>query len=230
LAAFLLPVLSMAKVKALRTGCQSNLRQLGFGWWVYKDDNSGLLVQSYPTNNPQAWVQGDMSVPEQAVDTGLLRQGKLFPYAPNAAVFRCPADRSTVPLGSRRQARVRSYSMNALMGGRDGEAANSVPRGASIFTRDTEIPQPARTWVLLDEDEKSISDGWFLSDTTGKQWLHNRKPAFARHRRSFSICFADGHTDSWQRVPRIASSTPAAAAPVDGPDIQRLSSSSAASR
>src|SRR5579864_3587476 len=61
LAALLLPVLSRAKIKAQRTACFSNLHQLGLAWVMYYTDNSDLLVESYPINNPYVWVEGDMT-------------------------------------------------------------------------------------------------------------------------------------------------------------------------
>src|SRR5207302_9194685 len=76
LAGLLLPVLVKAKIKAQQTTCLSNLRQLGFAWSMYAADFSERLVQSYPTNNPNAWVQGDMTKAGEAGNADLLRQGK----------------------------------------------------------------------------------------------------------------------------------------------------------
>jgi len=80
LAALLLPVLNKAKIKAQRTDCFSNLRQLGFAWILYSHDNNGRLVESYPVNNPNAWVLGDMRNPAEATNSDLLVDGKLFAY------------------------------------------------------------------------------------------------------------------------------------------------------
>ena len=226
LAALLLPVLRMAKVKAIRTTCLSNFRQLSVAWVNYKDDNDYLLVQCFPAaGNPLAWVQGDMSVPDQAADMELIRQGKLFAYALNPAIYKCPADPKTVITGGKTVATVRSCSMNSFMGGRDGDAADStVPAGYTLFTRDSDIQHMDRTWVLLDEDENSIRDGCFTIDPTARTWLNQRKPALSSGRHSFSypLCFADGHADVWQHAARSTSAEQSSVDQRDLADLQRL--------
>jgi prepilin-type N-terminal cleavage/methylation domain-containing protein len=232
LAALLLPVLKMAKVKAMRTTCLSNYRQLGLAWVSYKDDNGGLLVQCFPAaDNPLAWVQGDMSKPNQAGDADLIRQGKLFPYAINTGIYKCPSDHRTVTVGGKAIETVRSCSMNSFMGGRDGDAAGStVPAGYSLFTRDSDIQHWERTWVLLDEDENSIRDGCFTIDPTGRTWINQRKPALSpnRHSASFPLCFADGHADVWQHTTRTSSPGLSSVEQRDSADLQRLAAAATA--
>jgi len=93
LAAILLPVLGKAKIKAQQTRCMANLHQLGFAWSMYYMDNGGRLAESYPVDNPNAWILGDMTKVTEATNVTLLRNGKLYPYNRSDEIYRCPADR-----------------------------------------------------------------------------------------------------------------------------------------
>ena len=201
LAALLLPVLGKAKTKAQRTNCMSNLRNLGFAWTMYAQDNGGSLVESYPMDNPNVWVQGDMSQSDQATNIALLEKGKLYPYNQNTLIYRCPTD-----YGSRGAVRsaVRSYSMNSFMGGRPS-GANPVPSTVGdtfvpYFAKDAELRNPADLWVILDEDERSINDGFFVTDPTARIWFDFPAISARRHDYSYALSFADGHSEVWRHV------------------------------
>jgi prepilin-type N-terminal cleavage/methylation domain-containing protein len=227
LAGLLLPILNKAKVKAQRTKCQSNLRQLGTAWFTYKEDDHGLLVQSYPTNNPYAWVQGDMTKPDEVTNPQLIAQGKLYEYSQSVAIYRCPTDPGVTIQGKICQ-NVRSYSMNSFMGGRDQDAANLViPASAAdyvpFFTKDSDLRQPDRLWVMLDEDQTTISDGFFITDPTARAWL--RRPAISsqRHNSSLVIDFADGHAEIWRHLQNHSSDVSQSSTDLpDGDDLKRL--------
>jgi prepilin-type N-terminal cleavage/methylation domain-containing protein len=200
LAALLLPILSRAKVKAQRTTCLSNLRQLSVSWVMYADDNHGSLVESYPINNPEVWVQGDMTKANEAGDADLIRAGKLYPYNPNVAIYHCPADEG-VTIGGQVVPTLRSYSMNCFMGARD-PSLGPIPSMAGDFVpfyaKDSDLPRPDQLWVLIEEDERSINDGFFITDPTGKIWMDF--PAISEHRHNYShvLDFADGHSSVWR--------------------------------
>ncbi len=229
LAALLLPVLGRAKTKAQRTQCLSNLRQLGYSWTMYASENSGFLVESYPVDNPDVWVQGDVSTAAGAVNLENIRQGKLFLYSPSAAIYRCPADAGVTTVEGKKIRAVRSYSMNGFMGARDSKVG-SIPANAvkyvSFFAKDSDVPKPSDLWVLLDEDERSINDGFFITDPEARVWIDFPAASAHRHSYSYEINFADGHSEAWThkdpRTMRLGSHTTEQAS---NPDLKRLAAS-----
>ena len=229
LASLLLPVLSNAKAKANRTYCTSNLRQLGLAWWQYKDDGNGYLVESYPTNNPFVWVQGDMSKPAEASNVDLIRSGLLYHYNQNVSIYHCPTDsKMTVDSTGVAHSTVRSYSMNSFMGGRAGSSQDSfnfLTSGYAYFVKDSDLLSPDRLWVLIDEDESTITDGCFLTDPTGQRWV-GHKPALSpsRHNGSFVLQFADGHCETWRHTESQSSDLSLASETADSADTRRLAS------
>lgn len=202
LAGLLLPILSKAKAKAQRTACFSNLRQLGIAWVMYSADNNGRLAESYPVDNPDVWVEGDMSNASDATNLDLICQGKLYPYNQNPLIYRCPSDPG-VTIDGRLVRNVRSYSMNAFMGGRDPEVGPIPPTAAgfvSFFAHEADLSRPSDLWVLLDEDQRSITDGFFITDPTGHIWYHFPADSAQRHNFSYPLTFADGHAEIWQQT------------------------------
>ena len=199
LASLLLPILSRTKMKAQRTTCFSNLRQLGIAWMLYSGDNNGYLVASYP-DSPDVWVEGDMTNAAEAVDFNLIRKGKLYHYDQNVSIYHCPADQGK-DINGQLVATVRSYSMNSFMGARD-PALPAIPLGAEgytpFFAKESDIPRPSERFVLLDEDERSINDGSFVTDPNSGVWLQFPAISAYRHNFSFAINFADGHSEIWR--------------------------------
>lgn len=225
LAALLLPILNRAKIKAQRTNCFSNLRQLGIAWGMYGADNNDALVASYP-ERPEVWVQGDMSKPAEASNIDLIRDGKLFRYIQNAAVYHCPADQGKT-VGAESLKTVRSYSMNAFMGSRDVDVGPIPPSAADkyvpFFSKDSDIRRPSEMWVLIDEDERSINDGFFITDPAGSVWLDFPAISSHRHDYSFALNFADGHSEVWRHQdPRTMLVTSNSMDQIGNVDLQRL--------
>jgi prepilin-type N-terminal cleavage/methylation domain-containing protein len=204
LASLLLPILGKAKIKAHRTTCLSNLRQLGLAWVMYMDDNRGLLVESFPTAE-HVWVKGDMRNRAEAGNLGLLRQGKLYDYNQNTAIYHCPTDKGVQVSGETLKT-VRSYSMNCFMGARD-PSVGAVPASAvnyiPFFAKDSDLRRPSDLWVLIEEDERSINDGSFVTDPDARLWIDFPTSSSARHNYSYALSFADGHSAVWAlRDPR----------------------------
>ena len=201
LAALLLPVLGKAKIKAQQTACASNLRQMGVAWAMYYHENNGLLVESYPVNNSNVWVQGDMRIPAQATDSSLIRAGRLFNYTRDPSLYRCPTDPG-VTIDGTRYRNVRSLSMNCFMGRRSQETAIPVTATGFIpfFAKDSDLSRApsGSLCVFLDEDERSISDGFFVTDPTARIWFDFPTISAARHASAYTVSFADGHSSVWR--------------------------------
>ena len=119
LAAMLLPALTKAKQQATTSACLSNMKQLGYGWVMYADDNNDLLLnlstyfspnvsttpygcpwrvdflnnQQQPApnkNTEQGWIAG---IQQGYVQPEPTISGPLYHYAPNPAIMHCPGDR-----------------------------------------------------------------------------------------------------------------------------------------
>ena len=189
LASLLLPTLSSAKSKGKQVACINNLKQLGLGFQMYGADNEGRLPENTPAGRgSNSWVMGNMKYTQDATNLTLIKQSKLFPYANHIGAYHCPADSSKTGILQR----VRSYSMNGWMGSRYMEA---TPAGYRTFVRENELAaaRPSLLWVLMDEHEMSIDDGWFLVTMDDSRPFASY-PA-TRHQHGYGLNFADGHVE-----------------------------------
>src|SRR5947207_1523209 len=129
LASLLLPALSRSKRQALRAGCLNNIRQLQICSHLYALDHSDRLppnnyLYDNDTGAPIAGASAEITwCPGWArydTTTTNIEKGLLFPYSRSAAIYRCPADKSSVqttngaPLALLRK---RSYSLSIAING-----------------------------------------------------------------------------------------------------------------
>jgi len=185
--------------------CRNNLRQLVASWSMYSDDNRGQLVYNHEGQqaglqpDSPAWVAGwfDFSSSDgtnwaMLVDHTRYRYGAyLGPYVKDAALFKCPADRSEVVVWGKRLPRVRSVSMNNYVGA-GTHTFNGVP--GSIVTNASQIKSPSDLFVILDERADSINDPLFFTDTSIRWQMIDYPGAY--HNGSGSFSFADGHVET----------------------------------
>jgi prepilin-type N-terminal cleavage/methylation domain-containing protein len=203
LAGLLLPALGRAKAKAQGIQCLNNLNQLSLSWILYADDNADRLPpnQLNGTDPTRTWVMGWLDYARPVPDntnTTYLMNSHLWPYHRTLAVWRCPADHSMSRHGGRLYPRVRSVSMNCWLnseGPWQGEAQYKVLRKISDMTD----PGTTGTWVLTDEREDRINNGFFVVDMLG---FNPRSPAALQlvdipasyHNGAGGVTFADGHS------------------------------------
>ena len=211
LAAMLLPALSKAKQKAQAISCMNQLKHLTLGWIMYAGDNNGRLAPNGgqantggadPRTDPSylsgganfQWCPGNMNA-FSLYATQYVQIGCIYPYV-NSMIYKCPADQSFFKFGPISYPKVRSYSMNCYLSpilGPPSDAWTSV--GTRNFFKDTEItqPGPSMTYVLIDENEKSINDAFFVCDPTHVNWWQD-VPA-TRHGNAGGLSYADGHSE-----------------------------------
>jgi prepilin-type N-terminal cleavage/methylation domain-containing protein len=217
LAAIVLPALSRARMQAQGIQCLNNTRQLILAWHVYSGDHEDRLpynlgMTALGPRTPLNWVNNVMTwgLDSDNTNTTTLTEASLGPYSGSTSVYHCPSDQalSTIQRAAGWDERIRSYSMNALV----GDAGNFSTSGFNIndpdytqFFKITQIPQPVEIFVFLDEHPDSIDDGYFVervaenthTSTYGgpvynhAQWID--LPA-TYHNRATAFSFADGHS------------------------------------
>jgi prepilin-type N-terminal cleavage/methylation domain-containing protein/prepilin-type processing-associated H-X9-DG protein len=203
LAGMLLPALSKAKAKAQGIYCLSNLRQLQLAWFLYADDHEGRLVPNNQFGRDPAtgqmgsgWCDGWLDFNGANTDntnTTLIQESRLGPYSASVAIYKCPADRSSVRIQGRTHLRVRSVAMNTYVGD-DRGTWNS--RDFQIYLKQSDIHEPSSIFVMLDEREDSIDDAYFAVNMTGvgAAARFQNFPAFY-HNGAAGFSFADGHAE-----------------------------------
>jgi prepilin-type N-terminal cleavage/methylation domain-containing protein len=210
LAGMLLPTLANAKKKAQGIKCQSNMRQLGLGWYTYANDNRDKLVSNCNTGSSTSpsWVEG--ANPNLASD---IMAGLLWPYISSLGVYRCPSDISTYMNGNVATPRARSISMNCWMNP-DVDPWQGIPPNGTGTAQGKEFRKmgdistggmgSSRCFVLLDENPDTINDGFFGVDPGysnppytimgGNQNIWVDVPA-TYHLNACGFLFADDHSE-----------------------------------
>jgi len=201
LAGMLLPALAKAKTKAQGILCMNNTKQLMLGWKLYAGDHNDLLVASLdmPAADKRViWIKGDLNFTSRdSTNTSFITNGPLFKYAGSAfSIYKCPADKAAtgkLPTARNATPRIRSISMSQAF-----DFGYWLPAARyRIYAKDSDIVNPAQTFVFVDEHPDSINDAAFAvqmveedarsgSIVDGPAWYHNGAAGFS---------FADGHSE-----------------------------------
>lgn len=211
LAGMLLPALGKAKTKAQGIKCMSNGRQLMLAWKLYSGDNNEVLVAAQNlAQNPlrrSNWCDGsvDPYTDSNSSNVTFLVRGPLFKYAGNSLeVYKCPADKAAMGRlkNFRGTPRSRSISMSQVFGNGEwlDKAFNASQTRWRTYAKDTEVVQPANTWVFVDEHPDSINDAAFANAMTGAERPTGNTgqiidmPA-STHNGACGFAFSDGHSE-----------------------------------
>lgn len=217
LAGLLLTAVAKAREKAQGIACLANARQLSLAWVLYGTDNSDRLpynlggsadVRGVAPRRDYNWVNNIMNwdvANRDNTNTAFVSKGSFSGYANRtAAIYRCPSDRalSEDQRKSGWTTRVRSYSMNAMV----GDAGDNSRWGTNFFNpqykqflKSTDFLRPTEIFVFLDEHPDSINDGYFLNQLEEREWID--LPA-SFHNGAANFTFADGHAQGHHWVNR----------------------------
>jgi prepilin-type N-terminal cleavage/methylation domain-containing protein len=195
LAAMLLPVLSLARERALRISCMNNQKQLGLGWQMYADDKRGVLAindvdffrgPNVAESTSNSWVIGNT---ELDTNTATITAGSIYPYVRNIQCYRCPANHNLI-LGTSTQM-LRTYSLSGYMSG----PASNTNYGVQPVTQTSQIRSPSKSLTFVEEDYSTIDDGHFLYSATINSWFNI--PTWL-HQKGATLSFADAHAEYWK--------------------------------
>src|SRR5579872_2725049 len=222
LAAMLLPALSKAKAKAQGIQCLSNNKQLITGWHMYSLDFRDRVANNFTIPGTTStiadglyanWVNNvmDWSLSIDNTNVAYVKNGVMAPYTAGAVgIYECPSDNYLSPQQARAgwPRRIRSNSMNALFGvtadsknmtAQDFQAAGGKSWGYNgmyrQYIKQSNVVNPAITWVTLDEQADSINDAFFTVP-------HNPDPSnwgdipASYHNGACGFSFADGHAEN----------------------------------
>ena len=203
LAAMLLPALSKAKAKAQGISCLNNLKQMMTAYTMYSGDFSGNLVINAGgyTPNLNSWVTGWMDWATRSENTNVqyIVDGGLGSYmAKSLNSYKCPSDVIPAANGSR----VRSYSMNAWVGGTTEWSVYGYTSYRTYLKEGSfSVPGASQMMIFMEEHPDSINDGIFGTRMVATTlWL--KQPASwddlpaSYHNGTCNFSFADGHAES----------------------------------
>lgn len=205
LAALLLPALSKAKAKAYQVQCIGNQRQLSVTWQLYAGDNADQMVPNgydlpSTVGEMKLWVLGSTHMVigdnlEAFTSTDFLINPKYSAFAnylKSAAIYKCPADKSTFS----GQPKVRSYGLNSYMNWRlpddGGEFYMSAAHVNFRKTTELAVANPANLITFVD-----VAPNWICHSGFGisMSFLYYQFPS-TEHGGAGVVSFADGHVEA----------------------------------
>jgi prepilin-type N-terminal cleavage/methylation domain-containing protein/prepilin-type processing-associated H-X9-DG protein len=199
LAGMLLPALSAAKSRAKGIQCTSHFKQFGVAFQLYADEHDDRVLPNKDGQNVPlglTWVQGWLGLPgPDCTNTLYLKQSLIGSSIKNVELWRCPVGKS-VTVGNSTQPRVRTLSLNGLIGTPTNTPAVTCYRRMSDITRIS----PSDLFVFIDERIDTINDGafsmqWDFNKNKPEKWVLRDKPS-AAHRGGSTLVFADGHVET----------------------------------
>jgi len=217
LAATLAHGLSGTKTNGQSTRCLNNLHQLTQAWTMYTSDKNDRVVNNFGipsiesasagkrfdnwVNNIMTWGASSSVDDVSNTNVNWVKNGLLGSYTGGLVrLYKCTADNFLSPQQIRADfpQRNRSFSMSSLFG-RFGGYPDPTASGVNWaspqyrqYLKQSQVPKPAKTWLLIEEQPASINDGYFLNSPLASGW--EDIPA-TYHHGATGFSFIDGHCE-----------------------------------
>jgi prepilin-type processing-associated H-X9-DG protein len=177
----------------------NNAKQLGLAYILYGQDHDDICLGPFSSTRVPAWVEGGMFAAADSAEMRYLTNSPTYKYLHSPQVFRCPADRAALRVGTRLLPRNRSYAMNAFMGDTSTPWVTDHAQTFKVARKFSDFSSPGASdvYVLIDEHENSINDSHFFPFNNLRTWANNTPWLDApsgRHGNAAGMTFADGHS------------------------------------
>jgi prepilin-type N-terminal cleavage/methylation domain-containing protein len=180
LVSILLPSLSLAREYAKIAVCEAHQRGLVSAWYMYADDNNGLLCGAGATNK-YLWVKHGNTLDD-------IRKGLLWPYTGNQDLYHCESDHSEFTCQAKHLV---SYSLSDYFGG-----DNKKPGGYKPVYQADWAQKLSETFVFIEEeDPRDWNKDSFLIRTDAEYWIDVPGDW---HLAGATLSFGDGHAEYWE--------------------------------
>ena len=212
LLSILLPALNKAKEHAKLAVCMSNMKQLGYTFKVYMQDNEyrcPFNEDPSTTHSQYYFAAGDgefayggaeQHLGSMLAQTPLPKDRLLYPYAKEPELFYCPSDKGENLLPMEHWKPTNFYAMGASYRYNYYPWTNPLPRGLAEFfgiagQKESWVRHPSR-YILLHEPP-ALKWGWYGGRyflwhfARGETTVIN--PTLARSAFISNILFVDGH-------------------------------------
>ncbi|MDR3458410.1 MAG: prepilin-type N-terminal cleavage/methylation domain-containing protein [Verrucomicrobiae bacterium] len=181
LAAMLLPALAKAKDKAKTISCLNNVKQWGYSFFMYEDDNAEIFPYEGSTGdittgyNANAWYNSTTPYIGTLKLAELYQQGKP-PVRDSKGIFTCPSTVTNLTTTPTVTTPFFMYNFNNRMD----------PNGAAVFKRSQCVrPSDTVTFTEGGEDSYPSSSGVYTP---------------ARHNTRANLGLADGHAGTFKHA------------------------------